>query len=321
MITIILFIIFIVLFLVFIQKYKEKFSLNSIKFLQKKDTCKILSSVSYDYNNLDISLRNIPIKYHNNIYKFYCDHLIDFTILDKKLIKWLINGMKNKIPDKFKFILDNIKLAKYRNFIENGYPHTNKDVIFLTDSFISDILQYYNQNNLDDAIEYIGSIIIHECVHIWQRKEPQKFNNLYKNYWMFEKVDNIYNNNSLKKKIRFNPDGKDTNWIFNMKNKHIYILSIYRNNADNIGHVKYIGVYLEKENNKYIVPDNYEILNLSDVDEFTYFFENLTGNHYHPNEISAELISIYYLKLMDISHHNFTNIGFKNMLIWLNKNI
>ena len=30
----------------------------------------------------------------------------------------------------------------------------------------------------------------------------------------------------LKKKIRFNPDGPDTNWVFNMKGKHIYILSI-----------------------------------------------------------------------------------------------
>ena len=55
------------------------------------------------------------------------------------------------------------------------------------------------------------------------------------------------------------------------------------------------------------------------MDEFNYFFKDLYGNHYHPNEISAELISIYYLKMMNISHHNYKNIAYSNMLLWLKK--
>ena len=53
--------------------------------------------------------------------------------------------------------------------------------------------------------------------------------------------------------------------------------------------------------------------------EFTEYFEHLSGNQYHPNEISAELLSIYYLNAMKISHEDYTNIGYRNMLVWLNR--
>ena len=119
------------------------------------------------------------------------------------------------------------------------------------------------------------------------KKSPKDFDLLYNKYWMFNRSSKIYNNEFLKKRIRYNPDGVDTNWIFNMKGKHIYILSVYRDDADDIGDVNYIGVYLEKENDKYIVPNNAKIYDLVEIPEFNYFFENLWGNHYHPNEIQS----------------------------------
>lgn len=301
--------------------YKEHFTSESIQFLETNQICRVLKGVDFSYNKLDYSIRKIPEEYHKDIYKFYCDNLLSFTSLDKKLIKWVVEGMRKKIPKKFQFILLNLRFAKYRNFIENGFPHTHKDVIFISENFINKILGFYNNNNLVGAIEVLGATIIHEAVHISQRKYLNEYLDLYENYWKFAKVDEIYNSEYLKKKIRFNPDGPDTNWVFNMKGKHIYILSIYRKNATDIGEVNYVGILLEKENNNYIVPNGVKPRNLTDIDEFTYFFENLWGNHYHPNEISAELLSIFYLKQMKISHEKYTNIGYKNMLIWLEKNL
>ena len=48
---------------------------------------------------------------------------------------------------------------------------------------------------------------------------------------------------------------------------------------------------------------------------------NISVNHYHPNEISAELLSIHYLKQMNISHEDYSNMGYKNMVVWLNKTL
>ena len=62
-------------------------------------------------------------------------------------------------------------------------------------------------------------MIIHEAVHVWQRKDPNGFMDLYTNYWNFEKVSKIYNGEYLDKIKRYNPDGVDTNWIFKFKKK------------------------------------------------------------------------------------------------------
>lgn len=321
MIYVYIFVVVIVIALLIAFKYKEHFTAESIQFLETNQICRVLKDVDFSFNKLDINVRQIPREYRKDIYKFYCDNLLSFTKLDRKLLKWVVDGMRKKIPKKFRFILLNLRFAKYRNFIENGFPHTHKDVIFISEDFINKLLGFYNNNNLDGAIEGIGSTIIHEAVHVLQRKYPKEFLDLYENYWQFSKVDDIYNSEYIKKKIRFNPDGPDTNWVFNMKGKHIYIVSIYRENAKNIGQVNYVGFLLEKENNNYIVPNGIKPRDLTEIDEFTYFFENLWGNHYHPNEISAELLSIFYLKQMKISHGTYKNIGFNNMLIWLKKNL
>ena len=319
MIKIVILILIIVIILCCVKRFRESFNSKVITYLNTKNVCSILKNIDYKYNKLDIKLRHIPPEYHKHIYKFYCDHLLDFTDLDKKLLGWVIDAMKSKLPKNLLYIFEHIKFAKFRNNVENGFPHTNYDVIFITDSFISELLGYYNNNNINGAIKNIGGIIVHECVHVLQRKEPEAFNQLYSNYWKFVKVRKIHNNESISKKIRYNPDGHDTNWVFSFRGKHIYILSVYDKDATNIGQVNIIGIYVEKAGDSYVIPSGAKHHKLIDIKEFTEYFEHLYGNHYHPNEISAELLSIYYLKAMKISHKNYTNIGYRNMLVWLNK--
>ena len=318
MIKIVFFIIIILFTLLVLNKFKEPFNSDIIEFLDKSSVCNKLKNINYTYNSLDIKLRNIPTHYHSNIYKFYCENLLEFNTLEKKLINWVVDGMREKIPKHLQFIINNLKFAKFQNHIENGYPHTNYDIIFFTESYINNILYYYNNNDVDGAIKDIGAVIIHEAVHVWQRTDPKAFINLYTKYWNFIKPTKIHNSDRLDKLKRYNPDGVDTNWVFSLNGKHIYILSIYHNNSRNIGDVKFIGIYVERNGNNCIIPDSSKEHDLSSIKEFNGFFQHLNGNHYHPNEISAELLSIYYLKIMNLSHKNFENIGYNNMLVWLN---
>ena len=305
---------------------KEYFTVNSssITFLKPQKSCMHLKNLnkSYTYNEHDLRLRNINSKiYYDEIYKFYCNNMISFNSKDKLLLNWCFENLRKHTPNNLLFIYDNVKISKYNNFIENGYPHTNNNVIFLSENFINSLLPYYNENNVKSMIKNLGIIIIHECIHLWQFRKPELFDKLYMKYWNFIKTEHIINSEKYEKKKRFNPDGKDTNYIFKYNNKYIWFLSIYNDNAINIGDVSYIGVYLEKVNNMFIITENTKHEKLLNIPEFSSFFNNITGNHYHVHELSAELLSIYYMKAMKISHDKFTNKAYRAMLIWLEKNL
>lgn len=318
MINISILVLIIIIFINLINKNKESFN-EFVTFLDKPTTCKKLKKINYSYNKKDIHLRNIPKKYSNNIYKFYCSNLKSFTTFDKTAFNWLIESIKQKLPKRFTFILKNLKIAKFNDQTDNGYPHTNLDIIFFPESFFSDILEHYNNNDILKAIKHEGAILIHECIHIWQRLMPDLFYLLYKDFWLFTKPKKIKNKSMFDLNIRFNPDGPDTDWVFNDK---ILFLSVYKSNAENLGDVNYIGLYLDKvKDGEYTIPNPHKKDDLLNIKEFTDFFTHIYGNHYHPNELSAELMSIYYLKIMKVSHKNYTNTAFGNLILWFNDNI
>ena len=324
----ILIILIIIVLIILVLKNREFFSVDKVVFIHPTDVCRVLGKLKndYKYNIQDITLRDINKKYENNIYKFYCDNLLEFTEIEKKLLIWCFDTIKKKIKTQnlkidLLFIFENIRIAKFENFVDNGYPHTNDNIIFLTSNFINRLLTYFNSGDEENMIINIGSVIIHECIHIWQRRNPSAFLNLYTKYWHFSNPQKIYNIEFIEKIRRFNPDGKKMNWVFNYNKKHILLASIYKNNADDIGDVDYVGLFLDKQNGKYSINEDRQTIrnlkNIVDIDEFSDFFTHIYGNHYHPNELSAELLSIYYLKTLKLSHKKFTNIAYKNMLIWL----
>ena len=208
MINICIILVITIIILVILKKY-DYFTSNNIVFIDKNNACNILKDIQndYKYNNMDIELRDIDSKYKNNLYKYYCDNIINLTELDIKLLDWCFNSIKDKITDlnlniDLLFIFDNIKIAKLQHYVDNGYPHTNSNVIFLTSTFINQLLPYFNSNNIDYMIINIGSIIIHECVHIWQRKKRNDFEILYKKYWNFTKPNKINNKSIFRFKLQ-----------------------------------------------------------------------------------------------------------------------
>lgn len=316
---IIIFIIILITYAIFTRHIEEFnfYHLNTIEFLNPKKSCQVIKNVDAfkRYNKLDIQLRHIQ----NHVPQFYCDNLANFTNQDKLLLDWLVNSTKEKTPPKLRFIYHNIKFGKYVKNIENGYPHTNKDVIFFDERYINSILPFYNKSANLDCVKYIGAVLIHECVHVLQRKYVDLFDNLYINYWNFIKVPKIYNSKKYYQSSRYNPDGVDLNWVYHNQGNYIWLLALYRKDAKNISHVDYLGIYLKKKNNKFYVPKFAKIIPILQIPEFTQFFENIHGNHYHPNELCAEIMSIYYLRQMRISHSEFKSKSYNKFVEWLSK--
>ena len=303
-IILVIFLIIFILIYVNFSKYFEFFSSNNyFSLIGKNEAKEVLLKVDTfsKYNMLDKKLRNISK--NTNLANYYIEALLDWNNSEEKLLNWLLTGLIKKTPKRYLFLYKNVTIAKYKDNIEVGFPHTNKNTIFLTSKFVNLILPFFNNENIDMAILEIGSVIVHECVHIYQRRDPSFFNELYVKLG-FKKNKKIINLKRYANKNRYNPDGLDLNWTYfdNDTNEEYVLLSIYNENATNISHVNLVGIYLERLGKDPIIPPIPKIEFLNNINDFNNRFGNLGGNNYHPNEISAEIIS--RIVLQDINNEN-----------------
>lgn len=148
-------------------------------------------------------------------------------------------------------------------------------------------------NTFDDS-----KIILHELTHILQRKYVDKFNKLYVK-WGFEKASYIDNFNSIKIRERNNPDSNGDIYIWKNKDKYYWIGALYNNYEENnyqfnknIKDVSYVAVEVYKINdNIFKLLENVKPIPVELLEDYIIYF-NLYNNHYHPNEISAEYMTI-----------------------------
>lgn len=299
------------------NKYIEDFSnVNDVIFLDKKEVCNLLTKIKINYfdkfNKTDIRARKLKVE---NIISIYCNNISTFLLDEQNAISWLIHKIRTKINSpilnsKWKFV----KFAE----IENNYPHTHFDIIFLPQNLTNIILKNYKLLNDFDQMKMITNTLIHEKVHIHQRNNVEEYHKLY-TLWNFIKAEKIEGIDKYLNLVRSNPDTDDILWVFAYKNNYYWINSVYKNEyVDNLSYVNYIAIKLEQTgNNIYKVIDNSEI-NIADIEDFNYFFGNLNINFYHPNEISAEIIAIYYCNMLGILKIENT-IAIKRLKYWLSK--
>lgn len=296
-----------ILFLLLVLVYLKRNSINELfqskqtigfKMINPNNSKKVIDNVpNYNfYSDLDRDLRNIDetvtVKNH------YKKSLVDWTKPEIKLFQWLADAIIKKTPKQYLFLYENILVAKYKDKIEQDFPHTQGDCIFFTGAYIKRILPYYNNNDLDNCVFDIGMVVIHECIHIMQRRQKEFFDLLYKK-WNFTNYDQIINFSKVSKQSRYNPDGTDLNWSYRLENGREFIpIAIYNDSPINIGSVNQVGVFIEKLGSKAIIPPFKEIEHLNKIDEYSKFFGDVGNNNYHPNELSAEIISRLIIKEM-----------------------
>lgn len=274
--NIILLIILIYIIYIFSKKASEYFTENIIEFKKDqfiypsnfKDEYKnILLNYSYYFNSIDLQKRGFT-----NINELLSKYLSSLKNPNNNFIYRFNKNLNNNITENLypflEYIIPKTRIVQI-NEIENNYPHTHRDIMFFNDV-------------------PSGFIIVHELVHIDQRINPNFYNNIYR-LWGFHKVNNIINFDILKNNNRTNPDGLDLYWVWNFNNKHYWIGKIYDNNTNNISDATSKICTIDKINNKYVY--NNHMVNLNQSNDYKYFFGNVSGNDYHPNEIIAEYMT------------------------------
>ena len=256
--------IFYLIFILLVLIYYYYFYNPKIKFLSKSEGCRVLKYQPYfdTFNQYDLKVRNC--KNINQCMNHYCRNVKSFSSKEKKIITKYINKIKNHPilkPYKWKFIRV--------NDIENGYPHTQKDCIIISDSFMEEI----KENN--------GSVtLIHEQIHVIQRTATKKMNQHLKQVLHFEPIKKLDGIEEYKSKMRSNPD-EDVKqlWIYN---DSILPLCLYNNEPNKLSDAGYYGLKIK---NNEIISDLIPLHHFKDYEHL-----KLGKNYYNAYEVQAEYL-------------------------------
>ncbi len=255
-------------------------SSKTFKFLTPGEACDLIKDIDYfqNFTETDLLARKF-INDPKNITQSYCNKYLKFNKEEKDTIQ---NVLK-KLPDNELF--KTWSFAKIDSDVENGYPHTHKDTIFLS------------KNTINDTPKRLLYVLVHEQMHVMQRKKPELFDKLYTKYYPFKK-GKIGLSDKVVKKMRSNPDTRftpESDYMYIDGDDRLYYLcAVYSQEIPtSLGDVKYIAVNLDHDKEKEIYKGSEDIMDISGIGNFNNFF-SIDSNHYHPNEISAEIIGLYY---------------------------
>lgn len=225
-----------------------------------------------NFNELNYRVRGITKK------EDYQEEIKDLTETEKASTLKLFDHILEEIKLKE---IKGIQFAKFTHKLEGNMPHTHQNIIMLPEYMYN----YISTNSTQNSFNKHGGTIIHELCHVLQRYYSKQFDDLYSR-WNFRRYDISKLDGEIISRIRVNPDGLDNNWIWRYEYNFL-LLAMYRNNAKFLNDVSY----------NYFVIDNDKIVKSGDIlneKRFNRFFR-IDNNIYHPNEISAEYFSMYFM--------------------------
>lgn len=293
---------------------------NSYRFLNKADAASLFTNFKYldSMNSCNLNARKTS---KNTVNQQYINSILDILTSEKDAFNQLLNLMyikldasgdtnANRCKKFIKYMLENkIIIAKASEWLENGMPHTHKNVIFFQQQWFNEISNSATYTNYT-KLQSNGATLCHEIMHIMQRIESSKFDKLYE-AWGFCYASYIDNFNDIESRNRENPDGSNIKWIWLTKQpvNYYWFGAIFKTqNPSRLSEIDYVvyQVYeIDKSRKQFKIMENNITRNICDFSEHRNYFK-LSNNHYHPNEIVAEYFSVWYKKL--ISVHDINNI-------------
>lgn len=277
----------------------DKFVMKRNEFIQQWQ--QLLTSYFKHFNQVNYTARGFK-----NKEEALAKYSLAFTNISNELADKAItvignfyNANRDKLSKKYFTTNIKFKIIKITNDFDGGYPQTHGNYMLMSSSWFNNPSPY---------------TFIHEYCHILQRNNQLQHNSLYEK-WGFEQynVNNITENNfaDIISRNRVNPDGLDINWIWRNpyaeEQKYYWIGAVYNSqNPTSLADVSYKWYELQ-----YVMDNNinngiktliYTGRNglITELTDFMSYF-GISNNHYHPNEIFAELVAKYFMNQVDTS--------------------
>jgi hypothetical protein len=157
----------------------------------------------FGLSEADLAARGVPsdtVTNGDEYREFICRHVATFTEGEKKLLLRLCKAVDQRTAHHWPSLhCIPWRLCKVSSKVEGGYPHTFGDVIFLSDRFFG--------GGSDDTHKM--TTLIHEQVHIFQRRYPDRVKKLYTKQWGMESTVKLQELRDGGLLVRSNPDVDD----------------------------------------------------------------------------------------------------------------
>ncbi len=248
------------------------------------------------FNKLDRELRKCGSN-SSECQRYYQKNILDFSKLERKMLDQVVQDIHQLRGSNFSKIFRNIKFSKVNSNIENGMPHTRKNVIVFSDRYYSQMLEKFQ---LDPGFikndTFFLRLIAHEQFHIFQRLHPEVMSNFYQNFWNLKLLHKKLPPHLLEVN-RTNPDALPSlNWLFPLSNGDYALpLCVFQEKRNHINDTVNIWVRVKIHQGKVSFGKLDRNQRLSDLSEYGDYFGYYGANNYHPHEISASLFEDLFL--------------------------
>jgi hypothetical protein len=189
------------------------------------------------------------------------------------------------------------RFVKVSAKLGSGFPHTRADCIVLADAVLAGLAPAPEHPD-DVAFRRALSLLLHEQLHVLQRKDPRRFDDLYTRVWKFRRVDGVDGADKLSDRVITNPDAPRNEWVRPVGDgRWVWPLMVFREGTDltnaSLMRMQQAATTVEE------VPGGKRFRlkaaepELVPLEQFEDYMKSFfpTAYSYHPNEASADLFA------------------------------
>jgi hypothetical protein len=262
----------------------------------------------------------------------YQENVQEFSASEKKTLEIVVRALHPALQERYPlFARIPWSFLKISGQIEGGLSHTRGPHIVLSTGMVAMITRSENASPQSRTV-WIGRVLVHEQMHVFQRNHPELMAKLYTHVWGFKKAEQIESCQWLTEHHVFNPDGVDTSWVFPMgpdkSRQWIWPLLIFEQTEDTPkmpSDFKMVAVGLYPIENGFRIKmrdaSTPEYQPLRGVDKY---MRTLAPSRYnfHPNEASADLFSKMVVSdEFESGRASKPGQGFSKVRDWFEKNL
>jgi hypothetical protein len=236
------------------------------------------------------------------------DAVIPFSEAEKQTIAWYYTLITEKLKHRGAELLpSHINFIKFQKGVEWDCPFTiGTDTIVLSSKVVNEAEQGKTNSHYR---EQVLEMLVHELVHLHQRREPDKYIHIYTSIFGFIRKS-VSLSDDLARRVVTNPDGYNYEWImaFRLNAEIKFMLPIAVLDAQ--GRATGVLVELTTFNGKLFYNRDNITIPISAYPLYNRIF-GVQEQLYHPNEIIARLISLYLVR-----GHVYHTENFKSPVVY-----
>ena len=264
------------------EYFQTSESLTRISFLSKFEAQNIFSSDAFDYHKkfcyaesvARTKHREMPREdYINKTHDVYLDACLDFSDAEKNTMsvfirrELLLRGL-------------NWRFIKMMDNMDFSFPYTLSDIIVLPQIFVSTMCEQLSKENT--------KTLIHEQIHICQRKFPDIFRSYYEDNMGFKSTPDLIIPPQVRKMMITNPDGLDR-WVTTETGRPYFYCLILENDYS-MNKVAYPVISVIDKDDSTKMSMTIDVAGKQPLSNFKKYHGGVTSC-YHPHEIYAYLLS------------------------------